>query len=151
MAFSDIKIGFSGDEDWQAMRRPDVRIVFFSISLKESDVAPPPQDYRPLIQQILEVFLQDAGLSAQIMHPSGEPEGLTPGVGGYVWRQHGTEYMETVSGAEFFRLSDLLRAPGSRVKSFLLRELITTEKLGFRPHRILRFKEGVLTIEPPAA
>ena len=145
-----LKIGYSGDEDWETMQRADQRIVLFHVAFQELPFSSPIRDYRACLEHLWSAFLRETHLSACILHQSWHPErGPDRKVIGWVWRQHGREQLVSLTEPELFQLTELLRAPDSGVSGFVITEQMTTDRCGKHCNqRKLRFSKGTFTVEP---
>lgn len=147
----ELRLGHSGDESWEVMQRADQRIVLFNVLFEELVDPPELRDYRLSLEQVWAPFLRESRLSASLIHSGWHPEhGPMRSVIGWVWRQHGGERLDSVSEVDLFQLSELLRAPGSRVAGFVLTEQLTTDHFGkHRNKRKLKLSKGKFVVEPP--
>jgi hypothetical protein len=148
-----LDIGHSNDGELvKAMHRAEQRVMLFVIGFEELPPPPESRDYRLCLDRLWTPFLTNTGLSASISNAGWHPDrGLAPSVMGHVWRQHGTDRLGTLTELEMLHLSDLLRAPHSRVTRFTLSELITTDQFG-RPQTRRKFclLNGAFSVESNA-
>ena len=147
-----LEIGYPSGQCWETLHRPNQRIVYFVVSFEELQSPPDERDYRICLRDHWLQLLNDTGLSASIYYHGWHPDnGPLPSVIGWVWRQHGSVSLGSLSEDELFHLSDYLRSPHSKVTRFVLTEQFTTLKHGHNNSRrkIKLGKRGFLIEQPP--